>query len=298
MKASKKKVKDIVFEAVLYTCILLFTVAVFYPFYQCIVLSFNDGKDAVSGGIYFWPRKPTIYNYIFVFSDSSIAKSALVSVLRTVIGVVSTLTVTSAYAYAVSKKRILFRKFYIMAGVITMYFSGGLIPFYLLIRDLHLFDNFWVYILPSLFGMYNAVIFINFFSQLPESLEESAKIDGANDLYIFLRIIFPVSTPIYATIALFVGVGHWNSWFDTMMYTKADSLNTLAHTLTKMINSQQFTEMISKDKTSAVSSMASGMTTTSLMLATMVITTFPIIVIYPFFQKYFVKGIMIGSIKG
>lgn len=294
----KKDPYEVIFLSFLYLSIILFTLAVVYPFYQCVVLSFNDGRDAMSGGIYFWPRKLSFYNYTYVFSDKNIANAAIISVLRTVIGVVSALLVTSIFSYAISKKKLLFRKTYITLGLITMYFGGGLIPSYLLIRSLNLFDNFLVYILPNLFGMYNAVIFITFFSQIPQSLEESAKIDGANDLYIFFKIIFPISTPVFATIALFVGVGHWNSWFDTMLYTKSTNLNTLSHLLTKMINSQQFRELTSKSRTTAISSLASSMTSTSLMLATMVVTTVPIIVLYPFLQKHFVKGIMLGSLKG
>ena len=289
--------RENLFSAVLYIILIGFTIIVFYPFYLSVILSFNDGTDAVKGGIFFWPRVFTLSNYEFVFSNPQIGGAAIISVLRTFTGTISTLVITSSFAYAVSKPRLMFRKFYMIAGLITMYFGGGLIPFYLLIRDLNLFNNFLVYILPNLFGMYNAIIFITFFREIPASLEESARIDGANDLLIFLRIFIPISTPVYATIALFAGVGQWNSWFDTMMYTNKPGLNTLSHLLTKMINQQQFVKDLSKSMSGNISSMAMSVTPTALMLATMVVTTFPIIVLYPFLQKYFVKGIMIGSVK-
>ena len=280
--------------------ILVFTVFVFYPFYYCVILSFNDGKDTERGGIYFWPRIFSLDNYSSVFANSDILTAARNSVLRTVIGVILALLVTSGFAYAVSKKDLVFRKLYITLGLITMYFGGGLIPSYILMKNLGLMNNFLVYILPNLFGMFNAVIFFSFFKTIPDSLEESAKIDGANELLIYFKIIIPISMPVFATIALFIGVGHWNSWFDTMLYaSRSRQLETLSHILTKMINAQRFfDEQLSQQATSTLTVLARGKTTTSLMLATMVIASFPIIVLYPFLQKYFIKGIMIGSIKG
>lgn len=281
-----------------YTALAIFTFLVLYPFYYCIVLSFNDGKDAETGGIYFWPRVFSLKNYISVFSNQGILTAMRNSVLRTAIGVLLALFCISIFAYAISKKDLLFRKFYLTVGLITMYFGGGLIPYYLLIKDLGLFNNFLVYILPNAFGIFYAVIFLSFFSTIPPSLEESAKIDGANDFYIFIKIITPVSAPVFATIALFVAVGHWNSWFDTMMFTTDNKLETLSHILTKMIEAQRFIDEDAASKKTVIAILARGMTATSLMLATMVITSFPIIVLYPFLQKYFIKGIMIGSIKG
>jgi len=184
--------------------------------------------------------------------------------------------------------------------LITMFFGGGLIPYILVIRSLGLYNNFLVYIIPNLFSVWYCILFMSFFRALPDSLEESAKIDGANDFYIFIRIILPLSKPVLATIALFVGVGHWNSWFDNMLFaSQDDQLQTLSFVLQKMINNQKFLDEILRTKNLGVGAQTvSGMTSTSLRLATMVVTAFPIMVLYPFLQKYFVTGVMIGSIKG
>lgn len=294
----RKSLYEKLFTGINYFLITAFTFLVFYPFYYCVVLSFNNGKDAQRGGIFFWPRMFTLENYRFVFSNDSILVAARNSALRTLIGTILTLFVTSIFAYAVSKKDLVFRKLYMILGLITMYFGGGLIPYVLVIRMLGMYNNFLVYIIPNLFAMFNALIFVSFFKTIPESLEESAKIDGANDFYIYCKIIVPISKPVFATIALFVGVGHWNSWFDTMLFARSPQLETLSHILTKMINAQRFIEEIMSKRQTGVGAAASGMTVTALMLATMVVTAFPIIVLYPFLQKYFVKGIMIGSVKG
>lgn len=294
----RKSISERILDMANYALVTIFTLFVLYPFLYCLILSLNDGRDAERGGIYFWPRKFTLGNYAFVFGNKEILVAAQNSVLRTVIGVVAALFITSIFAYALSKSDLLFRKFYMTLGLITMYFGGGFIPYYLLIRDLNLFNNFLVYILPNLFGMFHAIMFISFFKTIPPSLEESAKIDGANDFYIYWKIYIPVSKPVLATIALFVGVGHWNSWFDTMMFARKPHLETLSHILTKMISAQRFIDEVQMSKQTSIASLARGMTATSLMLATMVVTSFPIIVLYPFLQKYFVKGIMIGSIKG
>lgn len=282
-----------------YIFIAVVTLLILYPFFYCVMLSFNDGLDAQKGGIYFWPRLFTLDNYRFVFSNGAILTAARNSVLRTVFGTVLALFVTSMFGYVVSKKDLLFRKAYITLGLITMYFGGGLIPYFLLIRSLGLFNNFLVYLIPNLFAMFNAIIFLSFFQTIPDSLEESAKIDGANDFTIYWRCYIPLSTPVIATIALFLGVGQWNSWFDTMLFAPMNpQLETLSHIMTKMISAQQFIDQISTKFATGEGARSSGMTSTALMLATMVITCFPIIVLYPFLQRYFVKGVMIGSIKG
>ena len=291
---------DRVITVFIYLLILLFTLFVFYPFFWCIVLSFNTGLDAQRGGIYFWPRQFTLENYLFVFSSPDILTAAGNSLLRTAVGTVLGVFVTSIFAYAVSKRHLKFRRTYMTLGLITMYFSGGLIPYVLVIRMLGMYNNFLVYIIPNLFAMFNAIVFMTFFQALPPSLEESAKIDGANDFFIFRRIVVPLSTPVFATIALFLAVMHWNSWFDNLLFVREKSLQTLSYFLTKMINAQRFVDdMVTKmSRSMGVGSAVTGMTSTALMLATMVVTAFPIMMLYPFLQKHFAKGVMIGSIKG
>ncbi|HOJ12419.1 MAG TPA: carbohydrate ABC transporter permease, partial [Clostridiales bacterium] len=237
---NNKSLLEKTFESLNYLFLSLFIFFTLYPFYYCVMLSFNDGKDAESGGIYFWPRLFTLENYRRVFSDPYILVGFRNSILRTVIGVVLAVFFTAMYAYAVSRRDLLFKKVYLTIGIITMYFGGGLIPYYILINRIGLIDNFLVYIIPGLFSMSNAILFITYFRDIPVSLEESAKIDGANDIYIFYKIIFPVSLPIFACIALFIGVSQWNSWFDTMLYTNSDNLETLPHLMVKILNTQNY----------------------------------------------------------
>jgi len=294
----RRSVGDRVFVATNYLLILVFTILVVYPFLWCVILSFNDGRDAQLGGIYLWPRVFTLENYRFVFSSGDVLTAAKTSIMRTVVGTVGAIFVTSIFAYAASKRDLVFRRAYMLLGLVTMYFGGGLIPYVLVIRMLGLYNSFLVYVIPGLFAMFNALVFMAFFQTIPASLEESAKLDGANDFLIFVRIIVPVAKPVFATIALFVAVGQWNSWFDNMLFVREKSLQTLSFFLTKMVNAQRFVdETMSKFQT-GVGRNAVGMTTASLMLATMVVTAFPIIVLYPFLQKHFAKGVMIGSIKG
>ena len=278
----------------------LVLIATLFPFYNAVVLSFNDGRDALTGGIYFWPRAFTLANYEDVFQNATIGQAALVTVVRTVLGTVLTLLVTSLFSYAVSKKFLHFRRFYITLTLVAMYASGGLIPTFLLVRDVGLYNNPLVYLLPMAFSPFYAHVFIAYFRGLPESLNESAKIDGANDWIIYFRIILPLSTAVLAAIGLFVAVNHWNSWYDNLLYMKNPTFDTLSYQFIKMINSQNALEQLLSQGAGGSLEMARGMgkTSTSVQLATMVVTVTPIMMIYPFLQKYFVKGVMIGSIKG
>lgn len=263
-----------------------------YPFYNILINSFNDPTDASRGGITFLPRVFSIENYKMVFRDDSLINAFIVSVSRTGVGTVSAVLFTAAFAYGISKTELLGRKYILILTIITMYFSGGLIPSYLLIvKLLHLKNNFLVYIIPNLFSAFNALIMLSFFRTLPREMEESAKIDGAHELTIFFRFILPVSKPVLATIALFNAVFHWNSWFDAMLYGGPD-LKTLQQILIQIINSNSNVSLIASDLG------LQTVTAESVKLATMVITTLPIVFTYPFLQKYFVKGIMIGSVKG
>jgi putative aldouronate transport system permease protein len=223
--------------------------------------------------------------------------ASLNTISRTIIGIFAFLLVTGMFSYAITRRNLLFRRFYIGMGVVTMYFSGGLIPTYLVIRSLGLLNNYLVYILPNFFSMFYAVIMISYFKTIPSALEECARIDGANDFAIFLRIFVPTATPVMACVSLYVGVGHWNAWFDTMLYTNRRQLQTLSHLLVTLVNNQQYLESVRESRTN-VSIMTAGATPMSVTMATMVLTSFPIIVLYPFLQKYFIKGVMIGSIKG
>jgi putative aldouronate transport system permease protein len=263
----------------------------FYPFLYIIVSSLNDPTDLLRGPVYFWPRKFSVINFNYVLRDPEIVRAIWVTVARTVIGTVAGVLFTAAFAYGISKKRLWGRKVILGMTLVTIYFSGGLIPTYLLIaHGLHLWGNFLVFIIPNMFNAFFAFIMMSFFREISPEIEESALMDGASEIRVFVQLVIPLSTAVLATIALFFGVWHWNSWFDAMLYG-GRKLMTLQQYLVKAIQSVNVSVRSANFRSESVSSQ-------SLRLATMVLTTFPIVAIYPFLQRYFVKGVMIGSLKG
>ncbi len=283
------------FNVIINTVMVIVCFIALYPVWYTIIVSFNNSEDTLRGGVYFWPRMFTLESYRTVFQDKSIIKAFGITIMRTLLGTVSSVIFTSMVAYAFSKKHILGNKVYMIIGTITMFFGGGLIPTFILFKNIGLYDNFLVYIIPSMFNFYNMIIFMAFFRELPVGLEESAKLDGANDLIIFFRIILPLSMPVVATIALFNGVWQWNDYFTGVMYINNADLQPIQTFLYRIVASASASK--------AVVSLPAGISaqqvsSQSVRLATMVVTTFPIVCVYPFLQKYFVKGMLIGSIKG
>jgi putative aldouronate transport system permease protein len=281
---------------------ILLVFVTLYPFYLCVIYSFNDGQDAIRKGLYFFPRKFTLENYRIVLTGGELVNAFVMTVLRTVAGTVTAVFFTAMVAYGLSKQHLLFRRFYGILSLITLYFGGGLIPFYLLLRNLHLLNSFLVYIVPALYGYWNALLFIAFFRELPEALEDSAKMDGAGDFYVFLRIVVPLSKPVLATIALFVAVGHWNDWFASAYFVADMRLWTMPTILMRVMSSVEAFQKINEVKSISGANVGALMgrgaaTLESVKFATMVVTVFPITVVYPFLQRYFVKGMLIGSIK-
>lgn len=293
----KKKIKKVkLFDVINVLLMLVICFLMIYPIWYVIVNSFSQGTEVLKGGIYWWPREFCIENYEAVFKNKEIFTSFGITVLKTVVGTVTSVFFTAMVAYALSKSYLVGRKFYMVFGIITMFFSGGLIPYFLLIKNLGMLDSFWVYIIPSLFSFYNAIIFMTFFRNIPQEMEESAKIDGANDFKIFLKIILPVSGPVIATIALFNGVAQWNDYFTGVIYiTNEQWLIPIQTFLYKIISENSSTRIVANMPASVRNSMV---TSTTIKYATMVVTTFPIVCVYPFLQKYFVQGIMVGSVKG
>ena len=273
---------------------ILICVVIIFPLWYTVVLSLNDGSDALRGGIYLWPRKFSLENYKTVFKSRGIFQAFGITFARTFVGVITHVLFTAMVAYAISKRNLIGRKLYITLGIITMFFNGGLIPFYLLLKSLGLIDNFMVYILPALFSFFDLIIFQSFFREIPESLEESAQIDGANDFYIFLNIILPLSLPVVATIGLFNGVWHWNDYFTGVIFIQNPNLQSIQTFLYKVIAESQSTQILASVPASVKSS---NITSESIKLATMILATIPIVCIYPFLQKYFVKGMLIGGVK-
>lgn len=292
MRRARRLSGDSVFDILnmIFMCGII--LATLYPFYYVIISSLNDPIDLLKGPVYLLPRKFSIVNFQYVLKEKAILKAAFITIARTVIGSASAVLFTAAFAYGISKKALLGRRLFVGMALITMYFSGGLIPSYLLIaHGLKLQGNFLVFIIPNLFNAFNAFIMLAFFKGISAEIEESARIDGANDIVIFFKLILPISMPILATIALFNGVFHWNSWFDALLYG-GRKLETLQQYLVKSIQSAS----VNAKAASFVSTQ--GISSTSVRLTTMVITAFPIVLAYPFLQRYFVKGVMIGSLKG
>lgn len=270
---------------------VFFLAIIALPLWNIVALSFNDATDAARGGIYFWPRKFSLESYYTVFEDSAIYKAFVISVAKTVIGVVLHTALTAMVAYGMSRRNLMGRKIYMNMGILTMFVSGGMIPTFLLFKELGLLNNFWVYIIPVLFSFYDMVILMNFFRSIPFSLEESAMMDGANPFIIFVKIILPLSLPVLATIALFHGVFQWNDYMTANIYIDDRSLYPLQMLLFRIV-SENLSPAVATG-----TNVVRNTTSQSLQLATMVVTTVPVVVIYPFLQKYFIQGMTLGSVK-
>lgn len=270
---------------------VFFLAIIALPLWNIVALSFNDATDAARGGIYFWPREFSLESYYTVFEDYAIYKAFVISVAKTVIGVVLHTALTAMVAYGMSRRNLMGRKIYMNMGILTMFVSGGMIPTFLLFKELGLLNNFWVYIIPVLFSFYDMVILMNFFRSIPFSLEESAMMDGANPFIIFVKIILPLSLPVLATIALFHGVFQWNDYMTANIYVDDRSLYPLQMLLFRIV-SENLSPAVATG-----TNVVRNTTSQSLQLATMVVTTVPVVVIYPFLQKYFIQGMTLGSVK-
>jgi len=278
----------------------IFAVQCLYPFIYTLALSLNDGIDSFRGGIYLYPRIFTLQNYSTIFTDARILNSLAISVARTVLGVALAVTLSSMFAFALAKKTLPGRKFFNWFVFIPMYFGGGLIPYFLICKSLGLVNNFLVYVIPSSIGAFFILLLRVCFLGMPDSLEESAKIDGAGYMVIFWRIYFPLALPSLATIALLAGLGHWNDWFDGTVMVYKSSLWPMQTLLLNITTGSDLTAFF-KDQNLATVNVINRkikVTPESLKSAMLIVTVAPIVMIYPFLQKYFIKGMMIGSIKG
>lgn len=298
----KRVASDYVLDIVSVTVIILIFVLTLYPFLNSLAISLNDSNDTMRGGITIVPRDFTLRNYELIFTNQKIWSAYIVTIARTVIGTVGGVFITGMLAFAVSRVNLVGRKVYTMLCLIPMYFGGGLMPTYFLILSLGLKNNFLVYIIPALVNLWNMILMRSYFQSLPEALEESALIDGANYITIFFKIYFPLSTPIVATIALYFGVQHWNDWFTANLYITNEALKPMQNILLQIVNEARFAEQMSAmtgvqvDMGNIMKNKATNVR--SITMATMIITIIPVLIVYPFLQRYFVKGIMIGSVKG
>ncbi len=280
--------EPVIFHTLNTLYMLIIILVMVYPFWNTIAVSFNDAQDSLRGGITLWPRKFSLYSYEMVFRNDLMGIAAINSVLRTVIATFLSVFVNSMIAFVLSRKEFLLKKFATAFFMITMYVSAGLIPNYFLMRDLKLINTFWVYVLPGIVSAFSMIVIKSFMQSLPESLSEAARVDGAGYMRIFVQIILPCCMPVIATVALWAAVGAWNAWFDTFIYASSnEKLTTLQYEMMKLLSS-------ASDQSFA----ANTITPTSIRAAVTVVASVPILAVYPFLQKYFVKGVTLGAVKG
>ena len=291
--ASKVKNRDGYLDYVLVVLFILIVIVTLYPFLNVLAISLNDPVDTMRNINFVFPRQFTLYNYQYVFRENDLGGAFFISVARTLIGTGAGVICTSMVAYVLSRRDFYFNKLFTMLFIITMYVSGGLIPEYLLLaRTLKLTNNFLVYIVPGLIWVYNIILTRSYIDGLPDALQEAARIDGANDLFIWWKIVVPLCKPVMATVALFVAVGQWNSFMDTYLYAK--KLPTLQYLLYEIM--EQATTKIDSH-TAAQTQLTTTVSPLSVRMAVTIIATLPILVVYPFLQKYFVGGMTVGAVK-
>lgn len=293
-KMKKRSTSEIVFSVLNVTILLLFSVMCIYPFYYMLIYSFSDPARAIS--ITILPKGFTLSNYAKVFQLSGIGRAALVSLLRTIVGTVITLGCCSFFGYLVTKEKMVGRKFIYRMFVITMYVDGGLVPTYLVMQAYGFVNSYWVYLLPTALSAYNVILIKTFMEQLPASLEESAHLDGAGVVRCWWSIILPLSKPILATIAVFASVTHWNSWFDAHIYIMDSDMWTLQYILYRFLQQIQELAASLEDGTRQMESVT--ITPSTIRMTITAVVTIPILTVYPFMQRYFMKGILLGAVKG
>ena len=297
------QIGNIIFDIIIFLTLAFVVVATVYPFWNTVAISFNDGLDSLKGDITFFPRKFTWQNYKALFVDNAIFHAGLISVSRTIIQTVLNVFCTSMLAYALSRKEFVIRKPLTAIIVISMYINAGLIPGYMLIKHLHLLNKFAVYIVPCLVDVFNFILVRTYINGLPDSFVESARIDGANEFKIFMRIIMPLIVPSIAMTCLFVAVGAWNSWFDTYLYCSPKvSLHSLQYVLMSYLQASQNQSNSAADANAMAVAASSGsaaamVTPVTIRSSITVVATLPILIVYPFVQKYFVVGMTIGGVK-
>ncbi|MFD0673074.1 carbohydrate ABC transporter permease [Cohnella sp. GCM10027633] len=288
---------DALFIVVNYLLLSLLIIVTIYPFYYIFIYSISDSYQAQVHGVYLWPAGFSLKSYDVAMHLRGLSHAALISLLRTVIGTALTVLCCTFFAYLITKQELPFRKVIYRFVLVTMYFNAGFIPWYLTMKAYGLQNNFLLYIVPSALVGFFVILIKTYIEQLPASLEESAKIDGAGYLTIFARIIFPLSMPIVATIAVFAAVGQWNTWFDNFFLIEDPDLQTLQLVLYNMLNqSQNLARMTADELTRQGATMV--MTPQSIRMTITMLVTLPIVLVYPFLQRFFVKGIMLGAVKG
>ena len=302
-KVGKKSFGDRIADVIIYLVFGIFALACIFPIYYIFINSVSN-NDAVSrGDVLFWPVGFHIQNYLDIIDQPDIGTAIMNTLIRTFLGTFLSLMLTSFMGYAFTRNELWHRKIWYRMLTLTMYFGAGLIPSFLNIKMLGLYNSFWVYIIPGLISVYNMILFKTFVESIPASLEESADLDGAGYMVKFFRIILPLCKPIIATLCIFTAVGHWNDYMTTVYYIHDRKLFTLQFLLYDYMNqasqlSQMIKNMGSQLNSSAIATAAGAINPTTVKMSIAMFVTLPVLFVYPFFQKYFVGGIMIGAVKG
>lgn len=287
--------KTKLFDVFNFILLLLFGLIVVYPLWLQLMISLNDPTKMPIGDVVIWTPHMTLDAYKILFQDSKILTATVTSILRVVVGTVCTLFCTGLLAYITTIRRFRGRNFVRKVFIITMYFSGGLIPIYLLMVNLKLTNTFFVYILPSLFSAYYMLLMASYIQNIPEALFEAARVDGCSELGIYIKIMIPCCVPVFAAIAVYLAVRHWNSWFDVLIYNPKGQWDTLQVVLRRILLESEAAAKVSE--LANAESKLRNMTSESVRAATTIVVTVPILLVYPFFQKYFISGITIGAVK-
>ena len=290
VKKRRKPVSSRIFDIVVYILLFLVAMVTIVPFLQVVTISLSPPEVVASYGLHLIPTKIDLEGYRSIFKYKLLWTSYRNTIVRTLFGTALSMFLYVIAAYPLSKKYLPNRRFWIFFIIFTMYFSGGMIPNYLLINNwLKLSNTIWALILPPAMSAYNLIIVRNFFESIPDSLEESARIDGARETTVLFRIVVPLSKPVLATVALWCMVSHWNAWYDCMLYIRDDAKYVLQYTLQRILLDGQVQDL---------DNIGAKVNTETMKMASIVVSILPIMVVYPFVQKYFAKGVMVGSIKG
>ncbi len=295
VKSKKRTSGERVSGLIIHIILFLMVIITLYPFWHVFMYSISDSRAAMSGGLFFYPRKVTFLTYQLLFKTSQIFVAFGNTTAKTVVGTLISLFLTVLTAYPLSLPYFRGRRFFQMFIFFTMLFNGGIIPTYLLLKDLHMLDTFWVYVFPAAMSPYNMFIMRNFFQTIPDSLPESAMLDGANHFQILTRIILPLSKPSLATMTMFYGVANWNSYMDGVLYVNNQKLQLLQVYLRQLISSTGAKGALSS---AGDLSAAAAVTEESMKMTVIAVSIIPILFVYLFLQKYFTKGVMVGSVKG
>ncbi|WP_301624472.1 carbohydrate ABC transporter permease [Paenibacillus apis] len=288
-------------QTVIVFLLSLLCLSVLYPFLYMLAISLNEGADAAKGGVYLWPRSFTWINYEIVLGNAVIRHSYLITISRTIIGTITGLLITLLAAFGLSYRMLPMRNALLSYILITMLFNGGLIPFYIQLYNLGLVNTFWVYIIPGMFSAWNMFVMLKFIQGIPEALVESAELDGAGPIRVLFQIIVPLSKPMLAALGLFTAVGHWNDWFAGAFYVTDQSLIPVQTFLQQLLNASDLSAVFGSNTNQealARGAQTQNVTLMSIKMAVVMVSALPILCVYPFLQKYFVKGVLIGSVKG